>query len=383
MTFLELQNALLRRLRDQSGGMTTVAQESINWALMDLAERFDWYWWLRRGYFSTVASYSTGTVTTTADSLSVTGASTVWSYRMIGRKIEFGATSVGGAATSWYTIRKVPSATSIVLDHPFRGTAGAAQSYVIYQDEYALRWDMDRINMIRYLEGPFRVVRFYQDELYYTQPNPRRTGKPELYRPRGVSPFPYYDVGTVSVSNTATVKLSGAGGSADAAFIGKAFRTSGSSRIYEIVSVPSASRIKLDVAYADGRATGKKYEVDPVGTPVLQLYPIPVDKFYLTYEYQKIPQLLYAATDQAEVPQKWHEVLLLGAVWRALQQREDVPETILQAAETDYSRYVERMQRKDTQEDDKTMQYQTFDNRIFRPRGTQPPYNYPWRFAGY
>ena len=379
MTFLEIQQAVQRRVRDVRGNVLTIIKDAVNWTQDNLASRHNWYFWRREGYFATTATYTTGTIAVTEDSVTVTGTSTVWTYRMVGSWLEVGATSVAGSATNKYKIRKVVSATSLILEHPYRSATATAQSYIVYKDEYHLRWDVDRINMIRFLAGPTRVIRFWQDELYLYEANPRRTGDPELYRPLGLSARGYYATGTVSVSTTATVGLAGTGASADASFIGRFFRVASESRIYEIVSVPAKTKFILHEKYGGTKTTGgQSYDIDPPGTPIVQLYPIPTTKVYIVYEYQKYPERLYADGDQPEVPDKWHQVLVLGAVWECLQQREDVNPTVLQAAKGEYEQFIEKeMKSQDTQENDRVRQFQHIGARYVRRAGPRLPSNYP------
>lgn len=377
MTFLELQTEMKRLIRDSSGHMPALIKDCINWVLLDISGRYEWYWWRREWYLATVASYSTGTVAVTGDGYTVTGTSTAWTYQMNGSKIEVGNTTVQAAATDFYRIRKVVSATSLILEHPYRGSTATGQSYIIYKDEFGLRYDVDRINLWRIPSTPQRVVRFFQDELYNWDANPRATGTPYVYRPLGTTKIPYYDLGTASVSNTTIVGLSTAA-SADATFIGRFFRVDGESRTYEIASVPAKTRFKTLETYGGGKITsGNTYTIDPPGTPLVQLYPIPVTKIYMVYEYQKLPKQLYSDNDQPEIPDKWHEVLVKGAWWTLLKQLNRSQEEI-QAAKADYEQYIATyMMPKNTQEEDRVRQMQSINSRRLRFLGPRLPSNYP------
>lgn len=68
-------------------------------------------------------AYSTGTVTATYASNTVTGAGTTWTAAMVGQSILIG--------DYWYTIATRTSNTSITLDEPYRGLNVSGSSYVI------------------------------------------------------------------------------------------------------------------------------------------------------------------------------------------------------------------------------------------------------------
>lgn len=68
---------------------------------------------------SCVSSYSTGTVTMTTGSVVVAGAGTTWTSAMEGGCFDFPDDAIGQKKV--YLIRKVVSATSLILDEPFYG----------------------------------------------------------------------------------------------------------------------------------------------------------------------------------------------------------------------------------------------------------------------
>ncbi|MEA3493352.1 MAG: hypothetical protein U9R38_03075, partial [Candidatus Margulisiibacteriota bacterium] len=81
-------------------------------------------------YVRTVADYSDETLTATDGSKTLTGDSTVWTYKMIGRKIRI------DDGDAYYIIDDVPSATEITLDRFYNGDGGAALEYNIFENSY-------------------------------------------------------------------------------------------------------------------------------------------------------------------------------------------------------------------------------------------------------
>jgi hypothetical protein len=83
------------------------------------------------GADGSVLSYSTGTVTITAASATVTGSGTTWTSSMEGMLVRFTADSAA-YENALYVVKKVNSTTSLVLDRPYNGdSAGAGKAYAM------------------------------------------------------------------------------------------------------------------------------------------------------------------------------------------------------------------------------------------------------------
>jgi len=93
--------------------------------------------YLKRAYVDVENSYTTGTVSITDGSTTVTGVSTVWTSDMEGQKIKVG---LDGYA---YTIDTVSSGTSLTLTTAYNGGGDnvSGSTYTIYQDEYDIYLD--------------------------------------------------------------------------------------------------------------------------------------------------------------------------------------------------------------------------------------------------
>ena len=298
---------------------------------LDLARRGDYYWWRKEGFFAT-------------DSLRHRphfheGGPRVVSARdrlgkfIAGAKLTISASSPG-YTQDWQRVQTRVTNKRANIEAPFRGTSRTRKTYVMWRDEYRLKYDVDRITMLRYFKVPTKIVNYYDRELYEYEPNPRRVGDPEIYRMIGVSGLSYFDKGSASFKASATV--GGAGTSWDATMIGRMIRQNGEGREYEVTSAPSGTSLRITPAYG-GSNTGKKaYKIDPPGVPMIQLYPIPTAKYQFVHEYQKVPKLLYSDNDQPEVPVKHHEILIDGAIVRAVMQGVVVAENVFAAAKERY-----------------------------------------------
>lgn len=79
-----------------------------------------------------VEDYTTGTVTVTNNSQTVTGSGTSWNNSMIGSWFSINNTSLPGQGY-WYRVSDVVSTTSITLETSWEGESGAGNTYIIGQ----------------------------------------------------------------------------------------------------------------------------------------------------------------------------------------------------------------------------------------------------------
>lgn len=149
-TFSDAYTDLLNRVRANTGTSATVEQAKryINIALQDIhigfSERFPWA--ERKAVLVTHPRYTTGTVTINQGGTSLTGATTAWSTAnafgqsnmRAGGKITF------GGSNEVYEIASVGGDTSATLATQYIGSDLSGESYVYFEDEYALASDFLR-----------------------------------------------------------------------------------------------------------------------------------------------------------------------------------------------------------------------------------------------
>ena len=150
-TLADMVTLLSNKLRFTTGVTTTETQlkTAINTALHDIHLGVDYKlpWAERRAVIRTQDDYSTGTVTTTKGSVTITGSSTLWNTAN-----DFGVNNVRGngrfvfsGSRTPYIVDTVASDTSLTLTERFTETSLAAGStYRYYEDEYALASDFLR-----------------------------------------------------------------------------------------------------------------------------------------------------------------------------------------------------------------------------------------------
>ncbi|MFZ2651280.1 MAG: hypothetical protein WA210_14355 [Burkholderiaceae bacterium] len=147
-TFSDLYGALLARLRQDSGNSIQLAQakQHINLALMNMhmgfGEKFPWA--ERSATLITQAKYTTGTVSVSVGSTSLTGVSSLWntsnSYGVANARA--GGKLVLAGAPDVYEVASVGSDTAITLATRYVASAAlSAETYTYFEDEYDLATD--------------------------------------------------------------------------------------------------------------------------------------------------------------------------------------------------------------------------------------------------
>lgn len=144
-TFADLYQGLLRRLRISTGVTATdnQAKHYINVALQDIHLGFDYKLpWCERFYnLRTKAPYSTGTVSISVGSTTLTGSSTLWntanSYSET--NTASGGRIIFSGESNIYRVSSVSNDTSITLVDKYVGSAAlSGEEYTYFEDEYSL-----------------------------------------------------------------------------------------------------------------------------------------------------------------------------------------------------------------------------------------------------
>lgn len=152
-------------------------------ALSFLNNRYAWisslqHWdWLFQAYdFNFNAPYETGTISLTAGSQTVTGASTLWSANILPNNL-----LVPGNRAETYLISTVTSNTILTLEGQYAGDTAAAQTYKIIKPIYTLPGDCEHIQSIT-LDGFGKLVPLSRQEFaLQKQYTPHLTGTPRYY----------------------------------------------------------------------------------------------------------------------------------------------------------------------------------------------------------
>jgi hypothetical protein len=110
--------------------------QALNTAHLEIHGAYDWPWAYKETNINVNPSYSTGTISATVGSATVTGAGTTWSTGWTNRRLKLGASdwpvlSFGGVGT-------------LLLVQPFHGEANlSGEAYTIYQDVFQMPADFE------------------------------------------------------------------------------------------------------------------------------------------------------------------------------------------------------------------------------------------------
>lgn len=149
-TFLDLWTSLLNKVREQTTVTPTSnqAKSYINTGLQDMhigyGERFPWA--ERKGRITTQAPYSTGTVSISKGSSTLTGVGTAWNTNNafgVKNARKPGHIVIAGQSVI-YDVSSVGSDTSITLSSQYVDSDQAAATYLYFEDEYDLSTDFLR-----------------------------------------------------------------------------------------------------------------------------------------------------------------------------------------------------------------------------------------------
>jgi len=183
-TFSDLYGDLTNRIRAQTGtsGPIDVMKRYINIAHQDIhigaKERMPWC--ERNAVLVTQPSYSTGTVSISQGSTTLTGASTLWNtnnafgvanMRTTGKVVLDGGPEI-------YEISAVASDTSATLGSRFTQDALSADTYVYFEDEYALASDFLRPTEFRFFDTARQFTLMPRNEFRQRFVSSQTPGKP-------------------------------------------------------------------------------------------------------------------------------------------------------------------------------------------------------------
>lgn len=184
-TFQDLYLGLQNRVRVTTGitATETQAKQYINTALQDIMLGFDYKlpWAERRAFIRTHAPYSTGTISITVGSTTLTGSSTLWntanSYSENNARVGGKMKLAGGHDV--YTVSAVGGDTTITLAQKYVGSDNlSAEEYVYFEDEYALASDFLRPVDVQSFADDATIPLVGRAEWRRRFPRPNVSGRP-------------------------------------------------------------------------------------------------------------------------------------------------------------------------------------------------------------
>jgi len=186
-TFSDLYTDLMNRVRVTTGqtATDTQAKRYINTALHDMHLGFDYKlpWCERQSTLITMAPYTTGTVSISVGSTTLTGSSTAWntanSYGVNNMRAG-GKVTVSGT-TDIYRVSSVASDTSATLATRYvASSAASGAEYRYFEDEYALASDFLRPVDFQKFSDSYDIPIISRTEFRRRFPRPNVSGRPKV-----------------------------------------------------------------------------------------------------------------------------------------------------------------------------------------------------------
>ena len=192
-TFGNIRDAAIARVKGDAGDTVTVDffTESINPRYRNICSRKKWkFLRVTNRSIRLPIRYTTGTITITNGSRTITGALTVWTANHRHWWIRPAGTD------NSYRVIAVTSATSLTIDSEIVETTAAAITYTLYQSDLALFPDCEDVDDIRIDGTPWQIRPKGPSELNgLRQFYPTKDGRPQFYSIEGQSVWPGTNLG--------------------------------------------------------------------------------------------------------------------------------------------------------------------------------------------
>lgn len=334
LTFADLQSEVKRRATKDQGGtqFTTGIQNVINTSLFRIGREAPWRVLRRSTYFNTETSYSTGTgavsVTASANTFSVTGATFITDNIQIGRKIKFGTDS------GYYIIRTITSETAGTIDRLYGGTTSTTTSYeILPTEQYNLPIQVNPTRDFLWHNAygyPMQLEYTPEQDFRGYHVNDHTVAKPIAYRMWGndmviTQPVTASVIRVVSSSASDTSKSITVFGIVSGYPDYEIIVTNGTSAVSGSKSFTSVERVSKAASTVgritvDANSGADVIAVLPVGLttlgifyPKVQLYPLPDGIYPINVSYYKDPWGLVNDGDIHEFGQEFDEAIILLA----------------------------------------------------------------------
>jgi hypothetical protein len=154
-----------------------LCQDIVRDSFRQLTECREWSWLKKHSAFFPTTYTLTGTLTVTANGLSVTSTVAELVPAMVGKQIRVGGTS--GAAYPTYTIAQFVSSTEVLLDSPWIGPSLSGQTYQVFQCYFTVPSDFGRfITLVNQTSNYQLSTNIQQSQIDRMDPQRVQTGIP-------------------------------------------------------------------------------------------------------------------------------------------------------------------------------------------------------------
>lgn len=331
VTRQEMVNEVLSKLGTTSTNIDATDLTSVQLRINQVQDFIffdrDWEWRKRTYYMTTQKPYSTGSVTVTENSRSVSGSGTVWTSAM-----KTGYLLVNGYS---YKIRSVTNGTTLLLEAPYPGSTESSKDYQIIFPNYHLPHEIEGIISVK-LAGCYIDVKT-RDQLCLGLDS---VASPQECAFGDRASEDYYNDGTVTVTN-GSATVTGGSTAFDSSMEGMSFRVNDFSKPYIIKTVDSPTQLTLRDKYEGTGASGKSYAISPVGTAMISFRSAPDDYYFVEIEALIGSDKLVSDTAYSLIPN--HAPLLHGAIWLALCDLKNMNPVRIQQARADFEKTLDQL----------------------------------------
>ena len=294
----------------------TLVKRMVNHALNRVFCYHDFPYYLGEGVIKTINDYSTGTVSITTDSATITGSGTTWTSAMVGRKIRF------NGKYPYYRIKTFTSTTELILEQPVQETTDTAATYIIYQDEYRLDADVDKYKLIRQAQNNRILLSLHPSRFDEAYPMPKSYSDPTMEIMSGTK-LDTYSTGTLSGTVNTSVLTGSSTVWTGVEGLGRMSRIRVGNNVYTVKSVDSNTQITIYEILTASIAASTSYVID-LSNLVVQVYQIPNAQRLLYYRKFRLPTPLVHDYDLPDMLSAWHWLLVYGALSMIFIQKGDI-----------------------------------------------------------
>lgn len=285
-------------------------------------------WMTKSGKFTTVAEFTTGTVTATNGDKTIAHSATGFTDAMVGRKFKTAEDD------TIYTIAYRASTSSLELDQDYVGTGGSGLSFRIYEDTYDLPADFQELISITSPISPSKGLKQIPASEMYGEKWRLAPSTPTEYT---IMPTNSKDDSVTAITGTNTTftdgsrTVSGSGTSFSSQLKpGDLIRANNShvdgtesGTLWRIVeSIASDTSLTLTQYWGGTTATssnGRKLD----SWMKVTLSPPPKDAKVYTVTYIRALTDLYDMRNVPEMPDYYHQSLIHGALADRYQEEDD------------------------------------------------------------
>lgn len=314
----EIGDSLNDTCLKSTGSNATRTKEAVNeFLFLDFLPLLDWDFLLKDDALATVNEYTTGTISLTQGSATVTGSGTTFTSAMVGRRI------LPSGSTRSYKITAYSSSTSITIESVYEGSTISGVSYSIAKDTFNLpRWidDPKRIYSItdRYNNQALTQISRQEADRKFGARN--EIGQPKYYIPSS-RVRTLYSTGTVSATS-ATFVITGSSTAWTSSGLEAFDVIQVGSYVYTIKSIDSDTQITTVESIVTTISASTAY-VAIQDRWTVELYPVPKNLYSYKVSALQLHPRLVNDTDVPLLPDNWHYILVKGARVKMMKHNQD------------------------------------------------------------